>query len=101
MKRIFIYIILFLIFFFLESPAQQSINVESRWEYDFANSNQAHVIDTFTYDCETTYMVPWYSLVKDSVTCGVLRSPSGKQYYLYKYEVFFLDYLTEKSNGRR
>lgn len=95
-----------LIFFYLgcltakSCNAQQSKNVETEWEWNFETANR--IPDTVvTYDYNTTYPVPWYRIIKDSVTCGVLRSPRGKQYFLYKYQVFLLDVKTEKSNGRR
>lgn len=92
--------LLIILFLSVNCSAQQSINVESRWEYDFETANR--IPDTvYSYDFNTSYPVPWYRIVKDSLTCGVMRSPTGKQYFLYKYKVFLLDVKTEKTNGRR
>lgn len=67
---------------------QQSINVQSRWEWDFCMSNQNHFIDNSIYDYETTYPIPLYRIETKIIGHRYEKIDSGDGYYILKYNIY-------------
>jgi len=67
---------------------QQSINVQSRWEWDFCMSNQNHFIDSSIYDCETTYPIPLYRIETKIIGYRYEKIEAGNGYYILKYNIY-------------